>query len=526
MGLCVAAVGCSDNPPGPIEFGPIGSLTQPSGRGSFRFGAATAAVQIEDGLTNDDWYYWTLPASQGGSGQGAAFVDDAVMGATRAQADIQLLSQMHLDAYRFSIDWSRVEPQRGVFSQQALDHYGQVIDGLVAAGIRPMITIHHFSSPLWVDDFIAEAANPSVCDDTATPTNTNLCGWGHPQGADMIISELASFAGLLAKTYGDRVDEWCTLNEPINYLLASYGIGNFPPGKAYLLSDSSRLVDIMRNYLRAHVAIYDAIKANDTVDADGDGSAADVGLCLSAVDWMPAHDGQPSDDPVDVAARDRVWYVFHYLFPDALEYGGFDANLDGVQEESHPDWAGKLDWLGVQYYFRAGVTGSPGIVPLVQATPCFSGIPVAAACLPSSDPTHYVPAMGYEFYEKGIYDVLTAFSQRYPDLPLVVTESGIATTVGARRAEAVVRILEQIHRARQDGADVRGYYHWSLMDNFEWDDGFTPKFGLYSVDLSTYDRTPTEGATVYGDIAAARTVTSAERATYGGTGPMTPEPTP
>jgi beta-glucosidase len=119
--------------------------------------------------------------------------------------------------------------------------------------------------------------------------------------------------------------------------------------------------------------------------------------------------------------------------------------------------------------------------------------------------------------------VLLAFSQRYPTLPLVVSESGIATDVGTRRAESIVRTLESIDAARTAGVDVRGYYHWSLTDNFEWAEGFVPRFGLYRVDYASYSRTASEGADVLGAIAKARTVTSEQRAQYGGIGPMTPD---
>jgi beta-glucosidase len=524
LSACLLLSGCSGGD-GPIRFGEVGSLSTPEGAGSFRFGAATAAAQIEDGLTHNDWYHWTLPVAEGGRGQGEAFVGDAVRGASRALDDVQLLVDMNLDAYRFSVDWSRIEPEPGVISEEGLAHYDAFIDALVAAGIRPMITVHHFSSPLWVHDFLAEAADPSVCHDDATPTDDNLCGWGHPTGAARVIEKFAEFGALLAQRYGDRVDDWCTINEPINYLLASYGAGFFPPGKLHLITDPPRFVDIVKNYVRAHVAVYDAIKANDTVDADGNGVAAEVGFSLSVVDWRPARGGQPSDHPDDIAARDRVWYAFHHMFPDALVDGGlFDTPLPLVADDPQPGWQGKLDWLGIQYYFRAGVTAAVPFLPIVDASVCFGGFEFGGPCLPRIDDTHWVPTMDYEYYEEGIHNVLVDMGARYPGLPMAVTEAGIATRTGARRAENVVRTLEQMDRSMRAGVDVRGYYHWSLMDNFEWSEGYDPRFGLYTVDLGgTYDRTATEGATVLGDIAAARELTKAQRAQYGGTGPMTPE---
>lgn len=503
--------------PQPLTFGAQSSLTQPNGAGGFRFGAATAAAQIEDGLTVNDWYYWTLPVDQGGLGKGAAPVGDAVRGFSNAQADIDLLKAMHLDSYRFSMDWSRIEPSRDTIDESALQHYDALLDGLVDAGIRPMVTVHHFSSPIWVDDF-----RQPRCSAQTQITDENLCGWGHPDGAEQIIAELAEFAGLLASRYGDRVDEWCTLNEPINYLLAAYGIGMFPPGRTMLLSDFDGLVTIYRNYLRAHVAVYDAIKANDTWDADNDGVAADVGFSLSVIDLVATRDNAPSEHPDDVAARDRVEYLYHYLYVDSLRSGSFDADFDGVADEVHDDWKGKVDWLGVQYYFRTGVSAARPLIPRLNLIFCFDRFDFGS-CLEQTDPTKWVPTMGYEYYEPGLYNVLKAMSDRYSDLPLVVTEAGIATQVGQRRAENVVRTLEQVDRAAREGVDVRGYYHWSLMDNFEWAEGYEPHFGLYRVDRGDYSRQATLGATVLGEIAEGRRLTAAHRETYGGLGPMTPE---
>jgi len=140
------------------------------------------------------------------------------------------------------------------------------------------------------------------------------------------------------------------------------------------------------------------------------------------------------------------------------------------------------------------------------------------------DFTKCVPAMKYEYYEPGIYEILKDYAARYPTLPMVVSESGIATENGERRAQHVVRSLEQIARARDEGVDVRGYYHWSLFDNFEWAEGFEPRFGLYHVDYTTYARTPTAGATALGEIAKSRTLTTETRASRGGVGPMAEEP--
>jgi beta-glucosidase/6-phospho-beta-glucosidase/beta-galactosidase len=515
----LAFLACSDSGTGPLDliFPSMGSLSLPGGRGSFRFGVATAATQIEDQNTATDWYLWTEPTAQGGLGNGAAFVDDAVMGYTEAIPDVALLQQLGVDSYRFSMEWARIEPTKGQIDESALQHYSDVLDALVAAHIRPLVTIHHFSNPVWLDD-------PRDTSCKNGPSDANLCGLGNPTGGPLVVQAFADHAALLAQRFGDRVDEWGTVNEPINYLIASYGLGQFPPGKFFVFEPLTEFVPVLRDYIRAHVAMYQALKQNDTVDADGDGVAASVGMSLSTEEWVAAAQNEPSTDPLDLQALAQIDYIFNHLFVDALEMGAFDPNLDQSWSEPQPTWAGAIDWLGVQYYARVGVTGQKSLFPApIALTPCEPPLDFGS-CVPPLDPTFCVPIMNYEYDPRGLYDILSDFGSRWQGLPLVVTEAGIATDVGDRRAENIVRSLEQIAQSRADGIDVRGYYHWSLMDNFEWQLGFVPHFGLYSVDRTTFSRTPTSGATAFSAITAARTVTEDMRAQWGGTGPMTPDP--
>lgn len=507
-------------PPTEIRFGARGPIRGAAGRDGFRFGAATAATQIEETNERTDWWAWTAPIERGGLAHGE-YVADAVRGHSNAVADVALLTEMHLDAYRFSIEWARIEPERDVIDMDEVAHYRALLVALRAAGIRPMVTLHHFSNPLWVDD-------PRIDPATCTETATQLCGWGHSGPA--IVAEIEEHAALLAEQFGDLVDEWGTINEPVNYLFAAYGAGQFPPGRLWALTDHPQFLRVVRTFIDAHVAMYRAIHAHDTVDADdSDGLTASVGVPLSIANWVPTRAGRPSEDPADIAAAARLVHAYHYLLPDALLTGTWDPDLDPATDDAdaHPEWAGTLDWLGVQYYFRAGVTARPAVLSLLRATPCVAPLDSGACLSEPADPSFIVPEMRYEFYAPGFYDAVMGFHERYGDrdLPILATEAGIATNVGARRAENTVRLLEQIGRLREAGVDFRGYYHWSLIDNFEWHLGFGPHFGLYEVDRSTpdYTRIATEGAIAYGEIAGARALTELHRSRYGGLGPMTPE---
>ncbi|MFF3395041.1 glycoside hydrolase family 1 protein [Streptomyces sp. NPDC002669] len=499
-----------------VSFPGIGSLSQPSGKGSFRFGVSSSATQIEDRNENNDWYLWSKPAPEG-LGK-SPFVGDGVGGYTRALDDVGLVKDLNVDSYRFGIEWSRVEPQRNKIDEAALDHYGKQLDALAAKGIRPMITLHHFANPVWVDD-------PRDPECKNGPSDTNLCGLDHPQGGELVVKEMAEFAKLIADRFGDRVDEWVTLNEPMVYMTFAHAFGAGPPGKANLnTANLSKFTMAQRRYIMAHVAMYKAIKSADRVDADRDGATSSVGLTVGAQEYVPIRNGRISNDPRDIAARDRYRQYTDYGFVDALWRGTFDNDLDGTVDEQHPEWTGTLDWLGPQLYARIGVSapgasgGGDPSYPVLDVDLC-----TTAPCLPYKDPSYFVPAMNYEASAQGMAGVLKEYGNRYRGLPLLVSESGIATENGTRRSQHIVRTLEQISQARAAGVDVRGYYHWSLLDNFEWLSGYSARFGLYQVDRTTMERIPTSSVPVYRQIAGSRSLSSQTRQEFGGTGPFAPE---
>eukprot|EP00121_Abeoforma_whisleri_P011558 Awhi_evm1s10663 len=497
---------------------------------NFLFGASSAATQIEENNTHTDWWWYGLPEVEGGLGKLKTPVGDAAMGYSMVTEDIQLMEELNINSYRFSIEWGRIWPNgpNAPYDQDALAHYRKQIVDMKAIGVKPMVTIHHFSNPIWVEDFVnASSTDPKNC----TVTETNLCGWAGPNQKG-IIEALVKHTELLATELGDIVDDWCTVNEPVNYILAGWGLAAFPPGHSYLMDGHfDALIDVFRGFLEAHSQMYDALKEKDTQDADGDGIVANVGYTLSVAEWTPTQGNKISSDPADIAAAENTEYVYNHFFTQSIVEGQFDVDWsrNASTMEPHPEWKGKLDFVGLQYYFRTGVTATPALLAPVKGTPCMPGSGLDfGSCLPKpDDPNHWVPSMGYEYWEDGTYNILTKYNELYPGLPLIVTESGLASNNGVRRSEHIVRNLEQIHRAITDGADVRGYFHWSLTDNFEWAEGFDPHFGLYRMEdpyNGNVTRVATAGALTYRDILNNNgTVSIAMREKFGGYGPMTPE---
>lgn len=485
----------------------------------FRFGAATAAHQIEGNNTNNDWWQFeTLPEFEGRTAEPSG---GAAGGYERFEGDAQLAADLGLSVYRMSIEWSRVEPQRGVFDEGALAHYRRVFEALRARGLAPSVTLHHFTSPIWVQDM-----RDLDCADG--PSDANLCGWSNSE----VAVAFEEFAARVAGAYGDLVDEWVTLNEPNGLVISGYVLGVFPPTRMALSVAAAQefAVPALRNTLDAHARAYDAVHANDTADADGDGEAARVGIAIS----MMHYEGAPADDP-DVAAAnagaaERARYLYNHLYPDALRDGTFDTDLDGEPDEDHPEWREKLDFLGFQYYARIFVVESGLGFPPLDLLPCVGsiddffgeGFAESLGC-PAPQAPDWVEIMGYEHYPAGIAAIARDLAERYP-WDLVATENGIATRTGRRRAQSVVRHLAELQPLVAEGVPLRGYYHWSLIDNFEWVLGFEPRFGLYTVDYDTLSRTVTEGALTYGVIAAARRIPQNILDQYGAeAGPLEPE---
>ena len=377
----------------------------------FVWGTATAAHQTEGGNWNNDWWMWEHNPESGCVEPSG----DAIDHFWRYPSDIALLAELGFGAYRFSLEWSRIEPEEGEFSRNALDHYRRMIASCRDHGLLPVVTYHHFTTPRW-------AVTEGGWEDTVT------------------AERFARFCERTAGHLGGETGMVCTLNEPNIVSLMGHYLGVFPPGTRDL-DAYARANDTV---IRAHRLAYDAIKA-------GPGDAP-VGLTLSMQDFQAVGGGEARMNE----ARERMEDVF----------------LEAVRGD---------DYMGAQMYsrLRFGPDGIVGPEEGVRTT-----------------------LMGYEFWPQAL-EATVRRAAEVAQVPIYVTENGIGTDDDRQRIEYITEALHGVRRCLDDGVDLRGYFCWSAMDNFEWTLGYKPTFGLIAVDRDTQERTPKPSAHWLGKIARA-----------------------
>ncbi|MHB1854419.1 MAG: glycoside hydrolase family 1 protein [Acidimicrobiales bacterium] len=382
------------------------SVTFPDG---FIWGTATAAHQVEGGNWNNDWWEWEHTSDRVREPSG-----DACDQYNRYEEDLDLLAGFGFNAYRFSIEWARIEPEEGEFSRVALDHYRRVCAACHERNLTPIVTFHHFSSPRWV------AARG---------------GWASAATAELFERYVTRASGHL----GDLIGRACTINEPSMVATGGYLSGVFPPGQ--------RDRDARH---RANATFIDAHRRAVEVIRSGPGDAP-VGICLAMSDYQAVDGGES------------------YL--ERIRAGMEDVFLDALAGD---------DFVGVQCYSRTRVGPSGALRPEegVETT-----------------------QMGYEFWPESLEATIRRAYDRSGGVPVVVTENGIGTDDDTRRVEYTRRALQGVRRCLDDGIDVGGYVHWTLLDNFEWAEGYRPTFGLVAVDRETFERRPKPSATWLGTIA-------------------------
>lgn len=408
----------------------------------FVWGVAAAAHQVEGGCDNNNWSRWETESAPDGTpriagGQKAGRACDHW---NRYRDDIQLMKDLGLGSYRFSPAWSKIEPSPGEWNDEAIRHYHDVIDALIAAGIEPMLTIHHFSHPLWFDDL------------GSFEDESNL-------------DHFVSYAERLFSEYGGKVTTWCTINEPAVFATVGWSQGLFPPGK----KDPQLTAEVLANLMTAHARVYAALKAMPG------GDEARVGLVKNMfqfdpdrryhlLDWMSARIAE---------------HVFNGAILGCLKTERFRAFVPGQISVTRdvPGISSSLDFVGLNYYshFLVRFQANPG-EPLVMV----------------ERPGDIQTDMPYAIYAEGFYRAIKSIAEL--GVPVYITENGIADATDDRRELFIRRYLHAMHRAMAEGADIRGYYYWSLMDNFEWAEGYDMKFGLYAMNRETLERTLRDGS--------------------------------
>jgi beta-glucosidase len=410
----------------------------------FLLGTATSAHQIEGGNERNDWALFEALPGKIANGEKSGKADDHW---NRVAEDIDLMKRLGTNAYRFSVEWSRVEPSEGTWDEGAWAHYRDEVNRLNEAGIAPMVTLLHFTLPAWMAE------------------RGGLTSPDFPQA-------FARFAEEASSRLGAEVKQFCTLNEPNVAMYNGYVLGNFPPGQ----KSNGAAVAAFAGMLRAHAAAARALRVGSP--------KASVGLAINLVAFEPKNPYNLLDDVATRIASD----AYDWAFLESLKAGRIRFSAPGFPsiDEPCPDLAGSLDFIGVNYYRRDVVSFAPGRPGMLRNEPG------------DGDRTD----LDWEIHPQGLLRLLREVSRRYK-LPIIVTENGIADAKGNRRASFIQQHLGAISTAAREGIDVRGYFHWSLLDNFEWADGFAPRFGLYRVDYASLSRTSTPGAEMFSRVAEA-----------------------
>lgn len=418
----------------------------------FLWGTATAAHQVEGGNDNNDWWDWEQTPGHIQNGAKSTVACDWWKG-ERYREDFDLAKSFHHNAHRLSVEWSRIEPREGEWNAEAFAFYRRVLSALRERGMTPLVTLHHFTNPRWL----------------------------RAQGAwetEAIVPLFERFAMQVVQELGDLCDFWVTINEPMINALTGYVIGNWPPGK----KDFGLAMRVLTNLLRAHAAAYHAIHRVQP--------KACVGFAHNLLPLQPAN----PNSWLNRATAGFQNYFYNRMFLLALRDGRVRFPM-GIGARV-PEAAGTQDYLGLNFYFSRRVAvdfSQPGMLfaRTLPAKPW--GVPYDDELL--------------EWFGKGdidpesFYLTVKWLAEYGPGKPIYVTENGICDRNDELRPRVLIQYLTVLHRAIQEGAPVKGYFHWSLIDNFEWIEGYSLRFGLIHNDFTIQRRTPKPSAEIYARIA-------------------------
>ena len=414
----------------------------------FLWGSAGAAHQTEGDNTNSDWWAHEHERKSNAAEPSLAACDSY----NRFAEDWKLVADSGQNAVRLSIEWARIEPSPGEFSSNELDHYREVIGTARDLGLTTSVTLHHFTNPNWF---------------------ARRGGWD----SDEAVEVFGRYVRTAADALGDLFQIVSTINEPSVVAVVGHLMGFFPPR----ITDVAATHRVTVNLLRAHAAAADALRAkNNTV----------VGLPLSVLDFYPTE-----DSPDGWKARDFMHWSWVGVWLEALRTG--QVRGLSVPDATIPGLGGHDDFVGIQYYSRFDV--HPAALGAAGSAADLVPNPVGARpAIPAAGERR--TQMGWLWHPEGLGVVIDEVAET-TGLPVQITENGIATEDDEERIEFVGLHLAQVHQAIARGRDVRGYFYWSTLDNFEWNDGYRPTFGLIAVDRETMQRTPKSSLSWYGGVA-------------------------
>jgi beta-glucosidase len=429
----------------------------------FLWGAATSSYQIEgsplaDGASPSIWHEFT---HRRGTVKDRSTGDVACDHYNRYQHDITAMKELGLKAYRFSVSWPRIFPEEGRPNERGLDFYSRLVDGLLAAGIRPFATVFHWDAPAWLERKGGLASRPSV-------------------------DALVDVGTALFRRLGDRVKDWITVNEPSVFALGGYATGNFAPGRK---RDLRGYFHACHHMLMAHARLVDAFPS---IVTDGRIGLAHHFIWASPRDPRSARDREASGFMEDLANGFFLGALFSGAYPRSVVSRlarflprGFEADLPGMRRPG--------SFIGMNYYGEH-VYRHAALQPYLHAAEQVD------ASVPRTENGVINP--------EAMYRLLLRLRDECGNIPCLITENGrhLEDAPGRdplddrERISYVARHILQAGKAIAEGADCRGYFHWSLLDNFEWDKGLVPRWGLIRVDFATQERTWKQSAYWYRDL--------------------------
>ena len=457
---------------------------------SFTFGSATASYQVEGAFDEDGRgpSIWDTFSKTPGLVWNGDTGDVACDHYHRWESDLDLMASLGLDAYRFSIAWPRIQPTgRGPANQAGLDFYSRLVDGLLARGIKPVATLYHWDLPQPLED---------------------EGGWA----VRSTVDAFEEYARIVGAALGDRVHTWTTLNEPWCSAYLGYGQGGHAPGR----HEPAAALAAVHHLNLAHGRAIQALRATST-------GTPEYSVTLNFHVLRGVGDGAAE-------AMRRIDALANRAFTGPMLRGVYDADLledtasvtdwsfvhDGDLEAIHQP----IDVLGVNYYSTATVQLWDGVSPK-QTNDGHKGA-ASGTAWPGSDaivefveqPGPYT-SMGWNIAPDGLEELLVSLWEQFPEQPLMVTENGAAfedevaddgSVPDPERVDYLRRHFTAAHRAMERGVDLRGYFVWSLMDNFEWGYGYAKRFGIVRVDFDTLERTVKDSGLWYRDLVATRSI--------------------